>query len=200
MTHILPFLTAKWPYQTLRVKKIFSPDTLSDDPTIKGVNQMSLAKINVAALAVICNTTLALAETPADTASKAHDAYLAAINSNDLRKVLATVTDDVVLLAPNSPAIEGKEAASPWIAGYFEHFETQWQKTPLEFVVAGDWAFERYSYRVVDTPRNGGANLVDTGNGINIYRLEEDGVWRVARDAWASDQALPVTYDGMGPF
>ncbi len=161
---------------------------------------MSLAKINAVALAVICNTTLALAETPADTASKAHDAYLAAINSNDLAKVLATVTDDVVLLAPNSPAIEGKDAVRPWIAGYFEHFETRWHKTPLEFVVAGGWAFERYSYRFVDTPRNGGTSLVDTGNGINIYRLEQDGVWRVARDTWASDQALPVTYNGMGPF
>ena len=161
---------------------------------------MSRANITATTLTFLFTTGLAFAETPREAASHAHTAYLDAINANDHGQVLAMMTDDVVFIAPNSPAIEGKDAVSPWVAGYFEAFKTRWQKTPVEFVVAGDWAFERYSYRVVDTPRAGGPTLVDTGNGINIYHLEEDGVWRVARDTWASDQALPPTYDGMGPF
>jgi hypothetical protein len=30
--------------------------------------------------------------------------------------------------------------------------------------------------------------VTDTGDGINIYRRGDDGVWRVARDGWSSDQ------------
>lgn len=140
------------------------------------------------ALASIVAAGPALAETPMEAAQKAHEAYLAAINANDLDMFLATVTDDIVFIAPNAPAMEGKGVVGPWVGGYFEAVETAWEKTTVEFVVSGDWAFERYRYQVTDTPRGGGEAYQDTGNGINIYRRGDDGVWRVARDAWATDQ------------
>ncbi|MBT6146159.1 MAG: nuclear transport factor 2 family protein [Gemmatimonadetes bacterium] len=137
----------------------------------------------------LCDTARAGSEQHSG-AHQAHDAYLTAINSNDTEKLLAVVTDDVVYIAPNSPAIVGKSEVGPWVAGYFAAFDTRWEKTTLEFVVSGDWAFERYAYKVVDTLRDGGETFTDTGNGINIYHLEADGVWRVARDAWATDQPV----------
>ena len=140
------------------------------------------------------------AETPRDAVKKAHEAYLGAINANDLDLFLEAVTDDVVLIAPNAPVMSGKDEVAPWVAGYFEAVTTRWQKTSVEFVVAGDWAYEHYTYRVIDSPRDGGTVAVDTGNGLNIYRREADGVWRVARDAWATNQPLPPSYDGLGPF
>ena len=131
------------------------------------------------------------AETPQEKAvHQAHDAYLAAINSNDLDTFLGTVTDDIVFIAPNSPVMLGKAEVGPWVGGYFEAFSTKWEKTSVEFVVSGDWAFEHYAYKSVDTPRAGGEAYTDIGNGINIYRLGSDGIWRVARDVWASSQPL----------
>ncbi len=131
------------------------------------------------------------AETPQEKAvHQAHDAYLAAINSNDLDTFLDAVTEDIVFIAPNSPVMVGKAEVGPWVGGYFEAVATKWEKTSVEFVVSGDWAFERYTYIAVDTPRGGGEAYTDTGNGINIYRLGDDGIWRVARDAWATDQPL----------
>ena len=135
----------------------------------------------------------ALAGSPSDEAAhQAHEAYVEAINSNDTQRLLAVVTDDIVYIAPNSPAIVGKSEVAPWVAGYFDAYATHWEKTTLEFVVSGDWAFERYAYRVVDTPRAGGDAVIDTGNGLNIYHRDADGIWRVARDAWATDQPLPT--------
>jgi ketosteroid isomerase-like protein len=135
----------------------------------------------------------AVAGSPVEEAAHhAHDAYLNAINSNDTDQLMAVVTDDIVYIAPNSPAIVGKSEVGAWVAGYFEAYSTQWEKTTLEFVVSGDWAFERYAYKVVDTPRSGGNAVVDNGNGINIYHLDADGTWRVARDAWATEQPLPT--------
>ena len=154
----------------------------------------------LAALSILALSGSALADAPAVSAEKAHQAYLEAINANDLERFLQTVTDDIVFIAPNGPVMEGKDQVGPWVGGYFAAVETTWQKTTLEFVVAGDWAFERYAYRVIDRPRAGGAPTRDTGNGINIYRRGEDGIWRVARDAWATDQPLPPSYDGLGPF
>ena len=79
-----------------------------------------------------------------------------------------------------------------WVTGYFGAFSTKWEKTTLEFVVAGEWAFERYAYKVVDTPKAGGAPSEDKGKGINIFHHDADGVWRVARDGWSSDLPIPA--------
>lgn len=143
----------------------------------------------IAALATVValSGTALTANQTEDAAHLAHDRYLAAINANDAVAFLATVTDDIVFIAPNSPAMVGKAELEPWVRGYFDAVETSWEKTSLEFVVAGSWAFERYSYKVADLPRGGGDVSVETGNGINIYRLGADDVWRVARDVWATD-------------
>ena len=121
-------------------------------------------------------------------AHAAHDAYVKAINSNDVDNLLATVADDVVYLPPNSPAIVGKGEVGPWVKDYFEAFETQWVKKTIEFVVQGDLAYEWYSYEATDTAKDGGDVTTDSGNGINIYRRGPDATWRVSRDAWATDR------------
>ncbi|MFG0284624.1 MAG: nuclear transport factor 2 family protein [Phycisphaerales bacterium JB039] len=131
-----------------------------------------------------------------ESAHKAHDAYVAAINSNDLETFLGMLTEDVVFMAPNSPRIVGKDAVRAWAAPYLEAYEVHWEKTTLELVVAGDWAIEQYAYVENDTPRGDWPALTDTGKGINIYRREADGVWRVARDAWNSDLPAPAPEDG----
>lgn len=127
-------------------------------------------------------------------AEQAHVAYLAAINSNDLAQFNATITDDIVYLPPNSAALVGRAVVSDFAKGYFEAYQTVWVKTSVEFIVRDDWAYERYTYRSVDTPRPGGPAdgtpvVTDTGNGINIYQRGADGKWRVARDGWATDRA-----------
>lgn len=124
-------------------------------------------------------------------AHHAHDLYLLAINSNNVDAFLGTVTDDIVLLPPNSPAIQGKKDVGAWVKAYFGAYQTSWDKTSKEFVVVGDLAYEWYEYTSEDVPRPDGPakdtpTVSDTGNGINIYRRGSDGVWRVARDAWST--------------
>jgi ketosteroid isomerase-like protein len=123
-------------------------------------------------------------------AHAAHDAYVNAINSNDVGALLATMTDDIVYLPPNSPAIVGTQDVGPWLADYFGAFESKWVKTSVEFVVHEDLAYEWYTYQSTDTPRDGtGETVTDKGNGINIYRRGEDGTWRVWRDMWTTEAA-----------
>lgn len=133
------------------------------------------------------------ATTPDPAAHLAHEEYVKAINSNDLEMLLGMLTDDVVFMAPNEKPYVGKEALKPWLEGYLAAYKTHWDKPVEEFVVSGEWAFERYSYTSTDTPLAGGDPIVGTGWGFVVYHRDADGKWRVARDAWGSDQ--PVAAD-----
>ena len=129
---------------------------------------------------------------PDSTAHLAHEAYTTAINSNNLDSLAGMMTDDVVFLAAHAAPIVGKSAVREWAKGYLEAFTTHWDKTSEEFKVAGEWAFERYSYKSTDTPKAGGAPVEDTGWGLVIYHRDADGKWRVARDAFSTEGALPA--------
>jgi len=150
---------------------------------------MRLAVTTLASIAVLASCRAPQPAPHSDPlAHAAHDAYVNAINSNDLERIMGMLTEDVVFMAPNAEPLVGKAAARPWVEGYVQAFKTRWDKPVKEFVVAGEWAFERYAYRSTDTPRAGGPVVEDTGWGLIVYHHDADGVWRVARDAWGSDR------------
>jgi ketosteroid isomerase-like protein len=130
--------------------------------------------------------TAAIAET-------AHKSYVDAINSNNPEVLAKVLADDVVYQAPHEPEIIGKAAVRKWVEGYFGAYSAQWEKKTLDFIVTGDWAFERYAYKSTDTPKDGGAVLTDEGKGLNVYHKGADGVWRVARDSWSSNLPIPAS-------
>ena len=119
----------------------------------------------------------------------AHGGYVAAINSNDVDTLMSDLTDDIVYQAPGAPEVVGKAAVKAWVVSYFGAYRTRWRKTSIGFTVSGDWAFERYTYKSTDTDIMTGAVTTDVGKGINIFRREADGRWRVAIDGWSSDKS-----------
>jgi ketosteroid isomerase-like protein len=119
----------------------------------------------------------------------AHNGYVAAINSNDIDTLMADLTDDIVYQAPGAPEVVGKAAVKTWAASYFAAYRTRWEKRSIGFTVAGDYAFERYTYKSTDTDKKSGAVTTDVGKGINIFRRGSDGKWRVAVDGWSSDKS-----------
>jgi ketosteroid isomerase-like protein len=127
-----------------------------------------------------------------ESAHLAHAHYTDAINSNNLDSLMGMMTEDVVFLAAHAPPMIGKAAVRSWAAAYYDAFTTRWEKDNKEFVVTGEWAFERYDYRSTDTPRAGGKPVTDTGWGLVLYHHDADGKWRVARDAFATDRPLPT--------
>jgi ketosteroid isomerase-like protein len=117
----------------------------------------------------------------------AHENYVAAINSNNVDSIAGMLTDDIVFMASGFPVMEGKKQVLPWVEGYLQTFKTHWDKPVQEFVVCGEWAFERYTYHSTDTALADGSVFEDTGWGLLIYYHDADGKWRVARDAWGPD-------------
>jgi ketosteroid isomerase-like protein len=144
----------------------------------------------IAALALTlagCTKAEPLADAKAIEAA-AHGAYVAAINSNNAETLLAGLTEDVVYQAPGAPEVVGRKAVGEWVRGYFDAYQTKWEKTSLGFTVSGDWAFERYTYKATDTDKKTGAVATDIGKGINVFHRDADGKWRVAIDSWSSDK------------
>jgi ketosteroid isomerase-like protein len=127
-----------------------------------------------------------------EAAHKAHENYVRVINSNNIDELASMFTDDVVFLAAGAKPIVGKAAVRAWADDYYKTYKTHWDKPVREFVISGDYAFERYDYTSTDTPVGGGKPVVDTGWGFVVYHRESDGVWRVARDAFGPDHA-PAT-------
>ena len=130
----------------------------------------ALGVLTVVALCTACGTPApqSTANTAAAdaTAHQAHEAYVTAINSNNLDSLLGMLTDDVVFLSAHEAPMVGKAAVRPWLEAYLRAYKTHWDKPVQEFVVNGDWAFERYSYKSTDTPLAGGAVVEDTGWGL----------------------------------
>ena len=107
-------------------------------------------------------------------AHAAHDAYVNAINSNDVDALLGTVTDDIVYLPPNSPAIVGTHDVRRWLAEYFAAFQSKWVKTSVEFVVRGS----RVALRKALDPDLADARAADAVFAPEWLSAKDEEAWR----------------------
>jgi ketosteroid isomerase-like protein len=99
------------------------------------------------------------------------------------------ITEDVVMMAPNMPAVSGADNAMAAMRGFFEAFGVRIKYNSEETVVAGDWAFDRGTYRQTLAPKRGGAAVNESGNYLWLYRREADGRWKQARVIWNSSDS-----------
>ena len=83
------------------------------------------------------------------------DVYTAAHNSNDAAAEVGIWADDGILMLPDQPAIEGKQAIKSFVEAAFKERTYKVVATPLETQVAGDWAYVRVNYTGTITPKSG---------------------------------------------
>ena len=115
------------------------------------------------------------------------DSFHQALRTNDPEAPLSWVADDVVLMPPGEPQVRGKPAMRTWYAA----FVGQYQTASLTFdngetVMGDDWATHAGTYEWTLTPAGGGANVVDRGNYMQVWRRQPDGRWLFAREIWNS--------------
>lgn len=113
--------------------------------------------------------------------------YLAAINEGDIDALSRLTTESHIMLAPNRPPIVGKAANNAANGAVFEQFEIDETWEPSETALGGDWAYQRGTFSVTATPRDGGEPRTTTGNFLRIYARQPDGSWRMTIDMFNSD-------------
>jgi len=123
--------------------------------------------------------------------SEVREQEIAAVNAGDVEGFLTVLTEDVIAMPPNEPAIIGKDAVGSWTQSLLDQVAVQAEYTSSDIVVAGDWAFEHFSGNLTMTLKAGGEPIVETLKGIHIYQRQADGSWRIAWDTWNSDNPPP---------
>jgi len=110
----------------------------------------------------------------------------AAENAGSVEQMRVHMAPDVVMMAPGMPAVSGRDSASAAMQGFFATFAVQIAYQSQEIVVAGDWGFDRGTYRHTLTPKAGGAAINESGKYLWIYQRHADG-WKQSRVIWNSD-------------
>ncbi len=122
--------------------------------------------------------------------SEVREQEIEALNAGNVEGFLAVLTEDVIAMPPNEPAIIGKDAVESWTQSLLDQFAVQADYTASDIVVAGDWAFEHFSGDWTLTPKAGGEPIAETLKGIHIYQRQADGSWKIAWDTWNSDNPV----------
>jgi uncharacterized protein (TIGR02246 family) len=110
---------------------------------------------------------------------------IAADNAGDLEAVLAHYTDDAVLLPPNGPIVDGKEAIMQRYRAGFEQFRFEVAITLKETKISGRWAFNRGVTQGRLVPLDGGEARSLNDRYLMILRQTPEG-WKIARLIWNS--------------
>lgn len=119
--------------------------------------------------------------------ARLHAAYVDAINSNVIGRVMALLSDDVVFQAPGEPELIGADAVREWGASFFDAFAATWEKHQHAFEVSGSLAISRYTYTGRFSGRHDGAVIDERGKGVVVYRRDEDDRWLIVLDSWSHD-------------
>jgi len=111
---------------------------------------------------------------------KLRDEWKAASDARDVNKIISLITDDAVILAPNSPPLVGKQAVETMYRTILNLYKIEQNFIYEEVMVQGDWAYAWGHDEVTMTPLAGGQTLRAKGYGMMIMRREADG-WKYAR-------------------
>ncbi len=119
-------------------------------------------------------------------------AWLDAVNKNDLEGMEAVFTEDAVWIPSGMPALKGRGAISDWMKPFFETYDYEFSIKDMSIKGAGNWAVERASFTSKLKPKEEGGERADSsshdGKYIIIWRWEKDNKWRIERYLDDSDE------------
>ena len=116
------------------------------------------------------------------------DLYALAMTTGDLDLWMSLYTDDTVKMAPDAPAVFGKEDLRASMQPLFDNFIFEEMAIfDVEIQVAGDWAFTRCNFTATMAPKAGGEPLYMDAKDMSIMQRQADGSWKLYWDCWNSN-------------
>ena len=111
-----------------------------------------------------------------------------AAGAKDVDKTASYYADDAVVLPPNLPTINGKQAARAMWQGMFSvpGFGGGWKVAKLEVARSGDLAYVTGTYELSETDAKG-KPMTDKGKYLEIWKKQADGTWKCTIDMFNSD-------------
>jgi uncharacterized protein (TIGR02246 family) len=109
--------------------------------------------------------------------------WMEATRAGDVDKVLGLMTTDVVFLVAGQPPMHGREGFAAGLRKLLETHRIESASTVDEVAVNGDMAYARSTLEVRVVPLAGGTTMRRAGYTLSVFRKDDEGVWRLARDA-----------------
>ena len=136
----------------------------------------------VAALGLIFWTS-AWANSDTDAVKQAEQNWAKLYNAKDLTGLAMTYTEDAMRLPPDTSRHQGRAAIQET---FKKEFNDGLQNIKLKVTDVGSsgnlvWLVGNFA---VEYPGEGGKMVTATGNYVNVYRKEPDGVWRTVVETW----------------
>ena len=116
--------------------------------------------------------------------------YVRGVFEKDLDRATAILSDDIVAMPPNSPEIHGIGAYRQMISEIPELLEFEFLEVEIEG--GNDIAFAKGNYVMV--MEVDGKEIGDEGSFVEIWKKDDEGVWKMHREIWNSGTPL-VTAD-----
>jgi uncharacterized protein (TIGR02246 family) len=108
-------------------------------------------------------------------------AWLEAVKDSDVERLVALVTDDVVVVHGNGRCVRGREEVRRDFLKGCEAFSIEQDVSNPEVVVRGQWAFEISEVESTLTPHRGGDATHVHATTIVALNQQSDGSWKVSR-------------------
>ena len=127
----------------------------------------------------------AAAERQAIDSALAH--YIAAVTRGDTAAIVASFTDEPIVVFPAGPAVKGKADIAKTFAGMLATSPVRaLEPTRTDLKVSGDMAVETGTFQIRMQPA-GAKELIDKGQYLLVWQRQSDGSWKVARAFNRSD-------------
>ncbi len=120
------------------------------------------------------------------------DQFVLAWNEGDDATLGPMVAEDAVLMAPDTPPIEGRAAILATMAEGYDIATTQQSAATAEAVVMGDYAYARGTWNLDPKPAAAAADVQAlSGKWSSVFKRGAGGDWEVWRWMWnqPSEQA-----------
>ncbi len=127
----------------------------------------------------------ALSSVDVESVKQADQAYTTAWLANDPESVMATLTEDAVLVPSGIPAVEGADAIREfwWPADSPPTTVIEFTLMQQEVAGHGDLAFVRGSFTL--SFEYDGESYSSSGDYISLLRRLPDGSWRISHHMWS---------------
>jgi ketosteroid isomerase-like protein len=143
------------------------------------------------ALSTACSqrdTAATFSQADADAIRSAANAYVAALRDAAWTTWADFYVNDAAVLAPNAPAIRGRDAMLAWARSLPPI--ASFRRTSDEVEGGGDVAYLSGRYWWVLAPP-GAPVIPDSGKYIQIWRRQADASWKITRAIFNSDVPVP---------
>jgi ketosteroid isomerase-like protein len=111
------------------------------------------------------------------------EAFSRLIVAQDFDGLIRLYTEDVVVMPPGHPALEGRAAVKSWLESFPKI--TRFDADLHEIDGEGDLAYARGSYMMTLLTDQGSVEV--RGKYIEIHRRRADGSWPIMRDIFNAD-------------